>query len=103
MGAGLISQIVPGELVIAAYHSGKAFAQNFVKFKAWDFAITGASGPNILLGDTVAFGQIFIGNNAGTGEAVDIFFRSGALLGIVQRGVDFLRPIDQVAQFGRVH
>ncbi len=103
MGAGLISQIAPGELVVSLDRPGEAFAQNSVKFKARDFTIAGATGPDILLGDAVALGQIFVGNNAGTGEAVDIFLRSGALLGIVQRGVDLLRPIDQVAQFGRVH
>ena len=90
-------------MVVSVDRPGEAFAQNLVKFKARDFAIAGTTGPDILLRDAVALGQIFVGNNAGPGEAIDIFLRSGALFGIVQRGVDLLRPIDQVAQLGRVH
>ncbi len=103
MGRGLISQIAPGELVVAADRSGEAFAQNLVKFKARDFAIAGATRPYVRLSDAMALGQVFVGNNAGAGEAIDILLRPCALLGIVQRRVNFLRSVDQMAQLGRVH
>ena len=103
MGKGLISQIAPGQLVVTADRSGEAFAQYLVKFKARNFTIARASGPDISLSDAVALGQIFVCHNTGAGEAVDIFFGSSALLGIVQGGVNLLRSIDQVAQFGWVH
>jgi hypothetical protein len=55
-------------LVVSVDRPGEAFAQNLVKFKARDFAIAGTTGPDILLRDAVALGQIFVGNNAGSGE-----------------------------------
>ena len=51
----------------------------------------------------MASGQVAVGHHGRAGKAVDGLFGCGALFGIVERGVDFLRPVDQEPQFRRVH
>ena len=51
----------------------------------------------------MAFRQILVRDDRGAGKAVNRLFGGGALFGVVQRGMDFARAVDQKTQFCRVH
>lgn len=74
-----------------------------VKLIPWNLTRPRPASPDIGLGDHMASGEVAVSDDAGAGEAVDVFLRGAALLGIVGGDPDLPAAVNQQAQLGWIH
>lgn len=82
-------EIRPRQLGVFSNCAYQFFTYNLVKIETCNLARSRPAAPDISFFDDVTYRQIAVGDDAGSCEEINSFFRSGSLFFVVKCHVDF--------------